>query len=222
MPTLSDARLRAFVRRTTHVREIADTGGVRLHVGEDVMELCRATGVLLDEPDPPLPFWAFPWVGGLGVTRYLLDQPAIVAGRSVLDIGTGSGLCAIVSARLGASEVVAVDVDPFATAAAELNARLNGVRPTILRRDILGDPPPAADLVLAGDIAYEGLMASRMAAWLRQAAEHGALVLIGDPGRRHLPPGLERLATYEVPASLELEDRVRKRVDVYTIRRPAA
>jgi predicted nicotinamide N-methyase len=220
--TPSDARLRAFVRRSTRVREVADTGGIRLHVGDDVMELCRASGLLLGETDPPLPFWAFPWVGGLGVTRYLLDQPALVAGRSVVDIGTGSGLCAIVAARLGASEVVAIDVDPLATAAAELNARLNDVRPMIVRRDILGDPPPAADLVLAGDIAYEGLMASRMEGWLREAARRGAVVLIGDPGRRHLPPGLERLATYEVPASLELEDRVRKRVDVYTIERPSA
>jgi predicted nicotinamide N-methyase len=219
--TPSDARLRAFVRGSTRVREIEDTGGVRLHVAEDVMELCRATGLLLDEPDPFLPFWAFPWVGGLGVTRYLLDQPELVEGRSVLDIGTGSGLCAIVAARLGASEVVAVDVDPLATAAVELNARLNGVRPTIVHRDILGDPPPAVDLVLAGDIAYEGLMASRMEAWLRHAARLGARVLIGDPGRRHLPPALERLATYEVSASLEIEDRVRKRVDVYTIDEPA-
>jgi predicted nicotinamide N-methyase len=215
----SDARLRAFVRARTRVREIVDTGGVRLHVGDDVMELCRATGILLQEPDPALPFWAFPWVGGLALARFLLDEPGQVRGRSVIDIGTGSGLCAIVAARLGASDVVAVDVDPLATAAAELNARLNGVRPTIVRRDILGDPPPSANLVLAGDIAYEGLMASRMEGWLRHAARLGAVVLIGDPGRRHLPAGLDRLATYDVPASLEIEDRIRKSVDVYTIRR---
>jgi len=47
-------------------------------------------------------------------------------GRAVLDIGTGSGVLAIASALLGASSVVAVDVDPDALDSARTNAGLNG------------------------------------------------------------------------------------------------
>lgn len=37
--------------------------------------------------------------------RELLEHPSIVAGKSVLEIGSGCGLCGIVAAKLGASQV---------------------------------------------------------------------------------------------------------------------
>ena len=200
------AARRAFVRRHTRLQDVPEVPGLRLHLGDDVTAVWRRSGEFLGQADPPLPFWAFAWSGGLAVARYLLDHPDEVAGRRVVDVASGSGLCAIVAARLGATSVRAVDVDPISAAAVELNARANHVRIAFSGRDPLGDPPPADGVLLAGDVSYEEPMAVRMAVWLHAAAEHGTRVLLGDPGRAYLPPGLERLATYRVRTSREIEE----------------
>jgi ribosomal protein L11 methyltransferase len=48
-------------------------------------------------------------------------------GMSVLDLGTGSGILAIAAAKLGATPVVALDIDPLAVKSAASNAKVNAV-----------------------------------------------------------------------------------------------
>ena len=144
MGSSSPAQLRAFVRRTTRLGPVPDLDGVRLHQADDAMAVLQLAGNELRQADPPLPFWAFAWAGGLAVSRYLVDHPAEVAGKRVLDLASGSGLCAIVALRSGAEAVQAVDIDPLSEAAVALNARANGVRIGFSRRDPLGFLPRPA------------------------------------------------------------------------------
>jgi len=51
-------------------------------------------------------------------------EPALLHGRTVLDMGTGSGVCALVAAR-HAARVVAVDISRAATRCARINAVMN-------------------------------------------------------------------------------------------------
>ncbi len=213
----SPARLRAFVRRTTALREVPGLAGIRLHTAADVTVLWHATGIELGLEDPPLPYWGFAWSGGLAIAHHLVAHPELVAGRTVLDMGTGSGLCGIVALRCGAASVTAVDVDPIARAAADLNARANGVQLAVTARDVLAEAPPTVDVVLAGDVSYEESMASAIHRWLLAAAADGADVLIGDPGRAHLPRDLVRVATYEVRTTREIEEATVKPASVYTL-----
>ncbi|MBA2718074.1 MAG: hypothetical protein H0U52_02365, partial [Chloroflexi bacterium] len=86
-------------------------------------------------------------------------------------------------------------------------ARANGRRIALVRRDVLDDEPPDADVILAGDWAYEAGLAARVLPWLRRAQDRGIDVLVGDPGRRYLPTGaLVELASYEVRTTTDLED----------------
>ena len=217
MPRPSPAGRRAFVRRNTRLQDVPDVQGVRLHLADDVAVASRAAGEELGERDLDLPYWAFAWAGGLAIARYLADHPEEVAGRRVLDVASGSGLCAIAAARAGATSVRAIDVDPLSEAAVALNARVNGVRVAFTRDDPLEKSPPACDVILAGDVLYEPTMAARMLAWLGVAAAGGTRVLVGDPGRRYLPPELRPLATYDVRTTLELESDVVKRSSVFTM-----
>jgi predicted nicotinamide N-methyase len=199
------ARLHAFVRRHTRLTEIAGLPGLRLHTADDVMALLSLAGAEVGDPDPDLPYWAWPWAGGLAIARYLVDHPDLVAGATVLDVAAGSGICGIVAARLGAARVIALDRDPLAGAAIGLNARANGVDINIRTGDAAASSPAEAHVILAGDVCYQEQMAGTIVPWLCDAAGDGRLVLLGDPGRAYLPPGLTAVAAYQVPTSRELE-----------------
>ena len=145
------------------------------------------------------PYWAYYWAGGLALARFVLDHPERVAGRRVLDLGTGAGLVAIAAAKAGARAVIAADVDRYAIAALALNAAHNQVVVTALEGDLTqGDPPPV-DIVLVGDLFYAPDLAGRVMAYLNRCRAAGIEVLIGDPWRAPLPTSrLTLLARYDV------------------------
>lgn len=211
---------RAFVLRHTRLRPVPGIEAIRLHLADEVLPLWRAVQVETGDADAALPYWAFAWGGGLAIARYLAEHPEAVAGRRVVDFASGSGLCALAAMRAGASEATGIDVDAFAVASIDLNARANGIRASSVRRDVLDEAPPEADVILAGDCWYEAELARRVLPWLRRAGDSGIDVIVGDPGRRYLPTGdLVELGRYEVRTTTELEDLDHKEGRVYRIRR---
>ena len=56
-------------------------------------------------------------------------EEVVQKGDTVLDVGTGSGVLAIVAAKLGATEILATDIDPIAVQVANENAVINGLTP---------------------------------------------------------------------------------------------
>lgn len=171
---------------------------IRLYLARDSIVLRARLEAQADRELPP-PFWADAWVGGQAVARYVLDHPDVVAARRVLDVAAGSGVVAIAAALAGAATVTANDIDPLALAAIAVNARANGVVVDGRGGDLLDGDGEDAELVLAGDVFYSEPMAERMLLFVERAAARGARVLIGDPGRAHLPGDrLEVAATYSV------------------------
>ena len=194
---------------------------IRLHLAPEPVGLWDRTAGEYRSDEPP-PFWAFAWPGGQGLARYVLDYPAEVAGRRVLDLATGSGLVAIAAARAGAARVLAVDVDPVATTAVVVNAAANGVAVEVSAADMLDGDADDAEVVLVGDAFYSAPMARRMLAFLRRAGRGGATVLVGDPDREFLPRRLfTALAGYDVPVRPLLEDVTVRRTTIWRLRDPA-
>lgn len=210
---------RAFVVRHTRLRPVPGLEEIRLHLADEVLPLWHAVQVETGDPDAALPYWAFAWGGGLAIGRYLRDHPEAVAGRRVFDLASGSGLCALAALAAGATAATGADIDAFAAAAMDLNARANRGRVTVVRRDVLEEEPPDADVILAGDCWYDARLAERVLPWLHRARARGIDVLVGDPGRRYLPTGeLVELAAYEVRTTTELEDLELKQGRVYAVR----
>jgi predicted nicotinamide N-methyase len=216
-------RAREIVRTRTRLTSPPAVPELRLHLADDMDEAWASLQRELDDGDLPPPFWAFAWLGGQAVARQVLDNPAEVAGRRVLDLATGSGVCALAARLAGAAQVLAVDVDPVAVEAVALNAAENDlpVGPSFeaVCCDLLDEPPPDVDVVLAGDVFYDAAMAERVQPWLLEAARQGSRVLVGDPGRHYLPRALlEPVTEVDVPTTRALEGVDLKRVRVYAFR----
>lgn len=206
-----------FVRKNCVLRPVPMVPEIRLYLARDAFALWERTEEAAGQIEQPPPFWAFAWPGGLALARYLLDHPGTVAGRTVLDLGAGSGLACLAAALSGAEAVLASEVDELAHAAIRLNACANGVQVAI-RGDVLGGAGEGADVVLAADIWYERTLASRTEGLLARASARGARVLAADVGRAFLPTGLFReVASYDVPVLADLEDADVKRVRILTV-----
>jgi predicted nicotinamide N-methyase len=201
-----DETLADFIARTTEVMSPPLVPELRLHLATESIALWEQTEEALGELGLPPPFWAFAWAGGQALARYILDQPALVSDKSVLDFAAGGGIAGIGAAKAGAGSVFATEIDDFAVASIHRNAALNRVTITAANEDLIGTDR-GWDVILAADVFYERPLSARVEHWLRSLHARGALVLIGDPGRHFLPQDrLIELASYSVPVTRDLED----------------
>jgi predicted nicotinamide N-methyase len=195
-----------FVRNNTTISAAPLVPEIRLHLASEISPIWHAAEEILARGAVPPPFWAFAWVGGQALARYLLDHPEQVARQIVLDFGSGSGLVAIAAAKAGAARVLAADIDHFAAAAIAMNAAVNEVQVTVAAAELIDSADERWGVVTAGDVCYEQPMAARVTVWLRRLAQRGCLVLLGDPGRAYLPANsFHERARYLVPTSRDLE-----------------
>ena len=204
---------RGFIAANTALLPVPLTPSVTLHLADDETPLWRMGEEELADLGLPFPFWAFAWAGGQALARYCLDNPALLANKSVFDFASGSGLVAIAAAMAGAGPVTASDIDPFAVEAIALNATQNAVHVSTsaenwlapANRDRLIANPP--DLLLAGDVFYDAAMTRDVLALFKPLAAIGTNILVGDPSRAYLPKDcLVPLAHYRVPVTRALED----------------
>lgn len=103
-------------------------------------------------------------------------EETVRTGVSVLDLGCGSGILGVAAARLGASRVLALDIDPQAVKATSENAAINGVTATVEVRE--GPLEAAAgetfEIIVAN---ISGLTLERLAPQLARSVEPGGTLI---------------------------------------------
>jgi ribosomal protein L11 methyltransferase len=142
-------------------------------------------------------------------TRLCLEllEAAVAAGHRVLDAGCGSGILAIAAAKLGATEVLAADIDPVCVRVARENVSQNGLSDRITCLEGTLDE----HFVDAHASRFDVVAANIIADVLIRYAE--ALAAVTRPGGRLIASGiiLERephtLAALEGAGSRLLEAR---------------
>lgn len=119
-------------------------------------------------------YWCFCWASGQVMAAYILDNPAMFAGKRVLDFGCGSAVAGIAAAKAGAAEVVACDLDSDALAVSRINADLNGVALNY-SSDFFADDSQF-DIILVADVLYDKANLPLLALFLQRADQ----VLVAD------------------------------------------
>lgn len=211
-------RTRDFIVANTKLLTPPLVPEIKLHLAEESLPIWQKTEEELGQINMPPPYWAFAWAGGQALARYILDNRELLQGKTVLDLGSGSGLTSIAAMMAGARSVVASDIDDFALASIILNAGANGVVVSTTSDDLLAAAPSGFDAILVGDLFYERQLAEKVTTYIVEAAAGGALVLIGDPQRNYFPKDrFLCVAEYRVPVSRELEDAVFKTTSVWRL-----
>ena len=204
-----------FIRDNTILASAPHVPEIQLYLATEITPIWQATETWLKENNVAPPFWAFAWPGGQALARHILDNPALVAGKRVLDFAAGGGIAAIACVMAGAAAVEASEIDDLALAAVGLNAAINGVAIT-RAGNVVGDLC-RWDLILCGDVCYEAPMTGHIMPWLRAMAR-SAEVWIADPGRAYLPTaGMDVIVRYQIQTTLELEDRPIRDVTLYRL-----
>ncbi|BFZ18750.1 hypothetical protein BsWGS_21789 [Bradybaena similaris] len=217
MFALNKLFLRALISQHTKLSRSHLTPELQLHLITDECHLWKANldNCIFDDP-----FWAFYWPGGQALTRYILDNPVLFKNRRVLDIGSGCGSAAIASHLVGASQVVANDIDTVASVAIELNVEKNGADVQISSENLLEDSPRTqCDIVLFGDMFYDQDFSHLITHWIMKLP-YKTTVLFGDPGRlpflnHPLKSVLQNVARYDLPTTCQLENNGLTHADVW-------
>ncbi len=207
MPEFDEQQARRFILANTRLVCPPLVPEIKLYLADESVPIWQQTEKELGETNLPPPYWAFAWAGGQALARYILDTRQLLADKTVLDLGAGSGLTSIAAMMAGARHVLAADIDRFSRTAVHLNAAENQTVVATTGEDLLAAAPAKFDVILVGDLFYERQLASRVTGFIETAAAQGAAVLIGDPQRTYFPKGrFTHAAEYKVPVTRELED----------------
>lgn len=153
----------------------------------------------------PDPWWAHVWPAGLRLAEYVLAAPPL-AGRTCLDLGTGSGIVGIALGLQGA-RVTFADFNHDALALAGENARRSGLRDfELLPLDWRAPPPRQFDEVYAADVAYDATQVSFVARALGGLVARGGSGLLADPRRTPLEALLAALPAEGLAPTIEHEE----------------
>jgi len=154
-------------------------------------------------PDRQMPYWADIWPSGLALGSFALRYADRLAGKRVLEVGSGLGTTASATLRSGAT-LVAVDYTPLALGLCRYNALVNvgasprtfplnwrELTPRALERLRAAGPYP---IIMAADVLYESRDIEPLIRLIDNLLEPDGMLWLSEPGRKVAARFLNTLA----------------------------
>jgi len=156
--------------------------------------------------DPDLsPMFGVIWPSAELAARWVLEQPPEA---SVLELGCGLGLPALLAARRGA-RVRATDLHPDAGPFLAANARRNGVVVEYAALDMRHTPPdPVWERVIATDVLFAWDMPAAVARAFAHTLAPKGIGLLVDPGRAWSDAFPEAAAALDLTVAVDVDDEL--------------
>jgi len=193
---------------------------------DELYEQLLAKGLQHEEvADERIPYWAELWPSAVGLAEHIAAHPALIAGKTTLEIGGGLGLPALIAGALGAI-VTSTDYLQDAVDFAAVNAERNDIRGITFRTldwrkaESFGQ----YDVLLASDVAYERRQFEPLLSAFTHLVRPGGLTLLSEPNRYIAEPLIEDLkakgyALDKYSYDVDVRD-VKSKVSVYAITQP--
>ena len=160
----------------------------------------------INTPDAD-PSWAVVWPTAVTLANYLLQNPALVKGKHIAELGCGLALVGLTAAALGAAQVTVTDREPYSLHCAMSSAAVNDlatVKAAVL--DWNDADTMSAEVVLASDVLYDvGSIQAFANACKKIAAPSGAVILVADP-KTERTPGARNLLRDALESVIEIQD----------------
>ncbi|HJW16399.1 MAG TPA: methyltransferase domain-containing protein [Flavisolibacter sp.] len=143
------------------------------------------------------PFWAQVWPSSKALATFILDHPAYLENKRVLELGAGLGLPSLVAARW-ATSVISSDHDPSAIEFARMSVQYHRLK-NVTTRLINWNQLPAdltPDVVLLSDVNYDPASFEKQQAFILSFLQKNITIILSTPQRLLARPFLLPLMNY--------------------------
>jgi predicted nicotinamide N-methyase len=193
--TERDARSRALVASLANMGDLREES-VLVRGVTNPLRVIRPvdTDLLLDrivdDPEQNLPYWAELWPSGVGLASEIAADPALVAGKRAVELGSGVGITAAIALAAGA-DLLATDYAPESLVLTRYTClhhagrepetmQLNWREEADVARLLADGPFP---VVIAADVLYEQRDIAPLLRLFERLVAPGGIVLLAHPGR---------------------------------------
>lgn len=177
-------------------------------------------------PDERFPYFLTTWDSGLELARFFIEEQESLplAGKTVLELGSGTGISGIFAAKLGAT-VIFSDYEDESLTLCDSNAKLNGLEDySLLTADWRAFPQleSTPDLIIGSDLLYEERQCKPLFETVAKLIENGRPFYLSDPGRDYIDKfiNLCKKSHFSIEIMKEYQNQVSKlrNVRVYRIK----